>query len=439
MAKQHPLQRIVQAQKRGIPTGVYSICSAHKYVIRAGLKQAIKEQTLLVIEATSNQVNQFGGYTGMLPSQFRTFVAGLADDPLFSQDKLVLGGDHLGPNPWKSEQADQAMDKARTLVRQYALAGFTKLHLDASMLLGGDKAVRGGILSPEIVAERSAILCQAAEEGYKQRLEADSNAVAPVYVIGTEVPVPGGTEHDEIIKVTTVEDLRETIELSKHAFLSCGLSSAWQRVVAVVIQPGVEFSDSTVHEYEREKAQSITQALCDYDTLIFEGHSTDYQRPQSLRHMVEDGVAILKVGPALTYAMREAIFLLCHIEQELFANNHDFEPSHVIDVLDYAMLDDKRYWERYYRGSVHEQRFSRKYSLSDRSRYYWTNPQVDIAMEKMVSNLRTVGVPLVLLSQFMPNQYKKVRQRRLGTDPEDLIVDRICDVLEDYHDAVATN
>ena len=143
VAKQHPLQRIVQAQKRGIPTGVYSICSAHKYVIRAGLKQAIKEQTLLVIEATSNQVNQFGGYTGMLPSQFRTFVAGLADDPLFSQDKLVLGGDHLGPNPWKSEQADQAMDKARTLVRQYALAGFTKLHLDASMLLGGDKAVRG--------------------------------------------------------------------------------------------------------------------------------------------------------------------------------------------------------------------------------------------------------------------------------------------------------
>ena len=50
----------------------------------------------------------------------------------------MLGGDHLGPYVWRAEPADEAMAKARDLVRDYVAAGYTKIHLDASMRLGGD-------------------------------------------------------------------------------------------------------------------------------------------------------------------------------------------------------------------------------------------------------------------------------------------------------------
>ena len=63
----------------------------------------------LLIEATCNQVNQDGGYTGMTPADFRRFVEGIAARTGFPADRLMLGGDHLGPNPWKSLPADQAM------------------------------------------------------------------------------------------------------------------------------------------------------------------------------------------------------------------------------------------------------------------------------------------------------------------------------------------
>ncbi len=51
---------------------------------------------------------------------------------------LILGGDHLGPNPWTRLPADQAMEKAAAMVAAYAAAGFTKIHLDASMACADD-------------------------------------------------------------------------------------------------------------------------------------------------------------------------------------------------------------------------------------------------------------------------------------------------------------
>ncbi len=99
-------------------------------------------------------------------------------------ERLILGGDHLGPNPWRALPAAEAMQRAETMVAEYARAGFGKIHLDASMACGGDPER----LSDEVVAERAARLCRAAES-------ACGAGVAPVYVIGTEVPVPGGATH----------------------------------------------------------------------------------------------------------------------------------------------------------------------------------------------------------------------------------------------------
>src|SRR5579875_3306488 len=86
-----------------------------------------------LVEATSNQVNQTGGYTGMRPADFRSLVSRAGGAAGVAEDRVLLGGDHLGPNPWRERPAQEAMALAEELVREYAAAGFTKLHLDCSM------------------------------------------------------------------------------------------------------------------------------------------------------------------------------------------------------------------------------------------------------------------------------------------------------------------
>ncbi|MCK5570923.1 MAG: class II D-tagatose-bisphosphate aldolase, non-catalytic subunit, partial [Spirochaetes bacterium] len=76
--------------------------------------------------------------------------------------------------------------------------------------------------------------------------------------------------------------------------------------------------------------------------------------------------------------------------------------------------------------------FARKYSLFDRIRYYMPDRTVKIAFNKLVNNLKGITIPLSLLSQFMPGQYRKIRNGLLVNDPEELLRDKIIDVIADY-------
>ena len=87
----------------------------------------------------------------------------------------------------------------------------------------------------------------------------------------------------------------------------------------MVVQPGVEFGDEFVHDYRAESAQDLVKLIEGYPNLVYEAHSTDYQTRQNLAHLVRDHFAFLKVGPALTFAFREAVFALVHMENELIA------------------------------------------------------------------------------------------------------------------------
>ena len=138
--------------KAGEPVGVYSVCSAHPTVLEAAIVQAAADHGFVLIEATSNQVDQFGGYTGLRPAEFRELVLGIADTHGFARDRVVLGGDHLGPNRWQRENAAVAMAHAETLIAAYVEAGYTKIHLDCSMRCADDPAV----LADDVVAQRSA-------------------------------------------------------------------------------------------------------------------------------------------------------------------------------------------------------------------------------------------------------------------------------------------
>ncbi len=427
----HYLQKLVKRFKEGTPQGIFAVCSANEFVLASLMEFGRKHDAVVLVEATSNQVNQFGGYTGMVPVDFVNFVIGLAHRAGLPLDKLILGGDHLGPNPWRKEPAAEAMAKARVLVQEYVKAGFTKIHLDASMHLGddGDRSVA---LPPELIAQRTAELCQAAEEAYAELITENPNAVQPVYVIGTEVPVPGGTQSgEEGLSVTRPEDFHRTVQITREAFLEHGLGEAWDRVVAVVVQPGVEFGDHTIHEYDRAQARELSQQLTHYPGLVFEGHSTDYQQPRALREMVEDGVVILKVGPELTFVLREALFLLEHIEQQTPALQ-GAELSRLQEVMEEIMLAAPGNWAPYYQGSPAELRFARKYSLSDRIRYYWPQPEAIQSVGTLLANLGRVEIPLTLLSQYLPRQYAKVRAGKLADTAEALIKDRIAEVYEKY-------
>ena len=386
------INEIVASQKRGEAKGMPSVCSAHPYVIKQTLKVFKTFRVSPLIEATCNQVNQFGGYTGMTPKDFVSYIRGIAEENDFPFENIVLGGDHLGPNVWQNEPAESALDKSQALIRDYVQAGFVKIHLDCSMRLADDPP---GALKPEIIARRAAQLAKVSEETVGTGLVP---AQLPRYVIGTEVPTPGGaTEHEDGVSVTKIEDARETIDVQRKAFYELGLQSAWERVVAVVVQPGVEFGDDFVLPYQPEAAQELSRFI-ENQSMVYEAHSTDYQTRATLKNLVRDHFAILKVGPGLTFAFREAIFALAMVENELIAKD---QRSNIVQVLDDVMIKHPEHWQKYYRGDEAEQAFKRKYSLSDRARYYWVQPEVQKAFGRMMRNLGEKVLPYALLSQFV--------------------------------------
>jgi D-tagatose-1,6-bisphosphate aldolase subunit GatZ/KbaZ len=311
------------------------------------------------------------------------------------------------------------MANATTLISDYVSAGFTKIHLDTSMRLMDDPP----ILINETIAARAALLCEHAEAA------ANGNN-PPVYIVGSEVPIPGGAEHaEEGISVTREKDFLAVVAAFKDAFYARKLNNACERVVAVVVQPGVEFGDDQIFDYNRELAKPLTAALKPLSPLVFEGHSTDYQTPEKLRQMAEDGVAILKVGPALTFAVREALYALCEMEKWLVAEN---SRSHFIDVLEEVMLNNPTNWISHYHGSAEQQFFKRRFSLSDRARYYMTDPKVEKAASKLYSNINTYQPPISLISQYLPMQYIYLREGRIKFSAENLVKSRVTDCINTY-------
>ena len=415
------LDEIVAAQKRGEAKGITSVCSAHSFVLKQTLRVSKTLRVYPLIEATCNQVNQFGGYTGMTPAQFVEYVRGIAKKNDIRFENVILGGDHLGPNVWQNEPAEMAMDKAKVLVRDYVEAGFTKIHLDCSMRLADDSE---GPLDIEVSATRAAQLARVAESVGTGLAPIPGPIHAPIqslrYVIGSEVPTPGGaTEHEETLHVTRVEDAQQTIEVTREAFLREGLAEAWEKVIGLVVQPGVEFGDDIVHPYQPEAAQALSEFI-ESQPLIYEAHSTDYQTPNALKNLVRDHFAILKVGPALTFAFREAVFTLAKIEDELVAKE---QRSNIVQALDDVMVKFPEHWKKYYRGDESEQAFKRKYSLSDRIRYYWSQPVVEDSRSRLMENLGNEALPNSLLEPFAGTTDLTAAQ---------VIANKINRVLENY-------
>lgn len=414
--------------------GVYCACTANEMVIEATLEFAKEKNSPVVIEATANQVDQNGGYTGMTPLDFKNFVFALSDKVGYDKKRIILGGDHLGPLTWTDLNEEEAMKNAITLVYDYVYAGFTKIHLDTSMRVADDSTTEA--LSDETIARRSAILAKSCLAAYDDLLKVDPEAMFPAFIIGSEVPIPGGAqEKEDTLAVTSPDAFKTTYETFKKTFEDHGVSKVFENVIGIVVQPGVEFGDEDLFQYNRENAKVLTSTLKDeFATLVFEGHSTDYQTPEHLREMVQDGITILKVGPALTFALREALFALSHVEDYQCDN-----PSHFIDVLEKAMMDKPKNWEKHYHGTEKELFLKRKFSYSDRARYYMPVDEVQAAMQTLISNLNENGISMTLLSQYLPYQYRHIKDGLIENNAEAIIKDYVKLYLEDYEYATESH
>lgn len=429
----NPLRQFLNGRDR-THAGVLSLTVANPFVIRACMEYAKEKSMFFMVEATVNQVNQFGGYTGMHPKDFAGMIEKSASEIGLDVSNVMLCGDHLGPFSWQNLDEKEAMERSRELVRQYVQAGFRKIHLDTSMRLADDPKDRP--LDIEISTRRAVELARISEDTYAATKEQSPWRYRPVYVIGSEVPVPGGTEHDEVMQITKSDDLRTTIESYRDALIRSGLEVVWNNIVAIVAQIGVEFSDTNVCDYDHNKAIELSAELGRHPGLVFESHSSDYQLPENLRKMVNDGVGILKVGPELTFAYREGLFALERIESDMLASTN-LKPSRFSDVLEEAMCkSEPNYWIKYYHGTPHEQKIKRQYSYSDRSRYYFAQPSVVAAVEHLLDNLGHMDIPMTVISQYMPVQYQRIRQGKLKNNAVDLLKDKVICVVERYRSAL---
>jgi D-tagatose-1,6-bisphosphate aldolase subunit GatZ/KbaZ len=414
----------------GILGGITAVCSAHRTVLEAAIEQAAADGDVLLVEATANQVNQFGGYTGMRPAEYVNFVQSLASAADFPLDRVLIGGDHLGPHPWRKTPAAQAMNFATDLVRECVAAGFCKIHLDTGPACADDP---GSHLPMEITAKRAAILCRAAEAAADRQPDSRPR---PLYVIGAEVPPPGGALEDPgQLTVTTAGEVARIIAETEKCFRSIGLDAAWERVMAVVVQPGVDFGDTRVARYRSDRAASLSARHATLPGIMtYEIHATDYQTPDALAQMVRDHFTLLKTGPCLTNAYREALFALSHIETDWLTVKHGVLLSGMREVLETTMLSHPEHWRSYYRGSPADLSFLRHYSYRDRIRYYWGFPIVRQAVDRLLANLEG-PIPLMLLSQYFPDLYPAIQAGELRPVPKLLMRQRIRSVLASYNAA----
>ena len=401
-----PLAETISRHKAGESVGVYSVCSAHPTVVEAAIAQAAADGGYVLIEATSNQVDQFGGYTGLRPADFRDLVLGIADRAGFARERVVLGGDHLGPNRWQRQAAEPGDGQRRGADRRLRRG---RLHQDSPRL-------------QHVVRRRSRGPCR---RGRGRAAPRDCCGWPRTAARPHRFGRPGvrhrhrgarprrGTRNAE----RTRPDARPTAPSGPStptarrspnwAWPTSGQgSSPWWCSLASNSTTSTSSTTCTA------PPPSCGTCSTTEPNLVFEAHSTDYQRPAQLRELVEDHWAVLKVGPGLTFAMREALFALARIEAELAPGPSE---SNLIEVIERRMLADPTHWQDYYEGDPLTQRTARRYSYSDRLRYYWADEQIEAARLALLTNLDRIGIPLPLISQFLPDAVRPDTQRSART------------------------
>lgn len=422
------LAEVLGHQKKGRPRALYAACTANGFAIQAVFRQARQDGTPALIESTAGQVNLSGGYSGLAPNLFRRQVLQMAAGIGVAHEQVILGGDHIGPHLWHQMPAEQAMQRAAALTAACVAAGYRKIHIDPVTPCGDDPLLAGGSLPLDLVCRRTAELCRVAEQAAEK-----AKIPPPFYVIGSDVPPPGGEDGaDGPPPVTAPGRLRDFLSACRRAFESMELMPAWERVCAVVVHTGAAFSPLSVRPYSSDRLKPLTAFISRDKRRVLEAHSTDFQTEEALAAMVKDHCGILKVGPALTYALREALFALAEMERRILRVRKDVTCSRLPEVMERLMVAEPGFWKTYYQGSEQDQAYLRQHALSDRIRYYWARPEAEAARQQLFANLRRYPPPLDLVRECLPEAGENIRAGRLANNPEAIVLDRIGQVARMY-------
>ena len=200
-----------------------------------------------------------------------------------------------------------------------------------------------------------------------------------------------------------------------------------ERVIALVVQPGVDMGNDQLFAFDRAKAASLSASAASLPGIVFEAHSTDFQSGAGLADLVAGHFPILKVGPSLTFAFREALFAMTSMAEILGLT----EGQALFGALEAAMAAEPRHWRPYVTKGPRE-RLERLFGLSDRVRYYWPDPGVAAAAKALRTAVDGARIPPGLLSQCVGEPFFGASGARLS---ERIIAHKVGAVVARYRRA----
>jgi D-tagatose-1,6-bisphosphate aldolase subunit GatZ/KbaZ len=407
---------ILEANRRGERKGIYAVESQNPTVQEVYLRQALADGSPALFEVSAEILDPHGQSGKILPEDFIGKVKQIAVKIGFPLDRLFFGVNGLSPSLWHGESVESALKKTRAFISDIVSLGFNKLGIHAGIHLKGDPADQ--LLPREVIIAREAALYQAAELAAAGLPDEEK----PLYVIDVH---PGQGMIEGKKDMVRKEDVENTVDRFALTAAAAGLPEIKERLLAARVFLGPGYDSEKVIPFDSSLLKKLSGCVYGYKPVIFEALQTDFQPQMVLDQLVDNHFALLSVGPELTYTMREALFSLAIMENETMIGKPGVYLSNFIIELDRAMQSAPQHWQKYYTGNGFEQLVARKYSLYDRSRFYWEDKEVRKTKKRLFDNLMEYPVPLTVLRQFMPYQYERVAAGELENKPDALVMDAV--------------
>jgi len=353
-------------KKKALP----SFCTSNLDVLKIILFYSKKNNLPCLIECTSNQVNQFGGYTNKTPKQFSKEIISIAQKIRLGKKNLLLGGDHLGPLPWVKKNLKTSLKNSIKLINNFLDSNYCKIHIDTSVKCLDDK-----FINHDKIFDRTKYILQ------NTKIKKKINKI--FLVIGSEVPLSGSNDRGPIT-ITTNSRIKKEVEkfklLSKTLFkkrLSFGL----------VVEPGMRYLDYSISKPKLTNFLDKKNFSIKND-FVYEAHSTDYQNFKVLKNLTKNNFKFLKVGPELTFQYSRSLMYMKKMEEKLIKKKKSNFENQILNV----MLNNNRYWKEYYK--VKNIKLKKKLILNsklDRMRYYLNNKKIVRSIKILKQNINKIN------------------------------------------------
>ena len=385
-----------------------SFCSSNFDVLKSIMIFAKYQNFPVLIESTSNQVNQYGGYSGLKPFQFEKKIRRLAKFIKLNNKSLMIGGDHLGPLPWKDLDEATAMKNSKKLVKDCLKAKYEKIHIDTAIICRGEKKI-----------DRHTVI-QRCDEILSVFSKKDFDNV--FLVIGTEVPFAGGG-HAIKSSPTTFESIKEEIDLYSTILKK-------KKKFALVIEPGIGFGNFSVIQ---AKLKNFGKRLIfsKKNNFVYEAHSSDYQKISSLKKLVKNNFKFLKIGPELTYFYAKSIFKMEEFEKKSYKNNF----SNIKNIILKEMKNNNSYWIDYYKAKKKKLDNLKFNSYLDRLRYYWSSKNILNSKKKLFININKINKKKFIRYTDFKEKDLILKEKLKLNNSEFIIYKSIEPILKRYYSA----